>query len=237
MEENELSIWEHLNDLKVVLFNSFVLWFVATAGMGFFYKSLINFITEPLAQKSLVLNFVSPTDSFVWVFKICSLAGFLLAFPFITYYWWHFLKPGLKNAEQSYVSKYVFASLILSTIGVVFTYIYIVPTTLQYLLEFIPENTQLLLTANEYMNFLFGLLFIMVLAFQVPVIVFGLIKSNIVPASFFRKRRREVYFAILIFMAVFGASDVISLVLTTVPIILLYEAAIFLAGDKGAKAV
>lgn len=219
----------HLNDLKRTLFHSVIIWIIASVGMFLFYEDLISFVSGPITSKGLKLHSLAPADSLLMVFKLCSLAGFLLSMPFISYFIWEFIKVGFTRSEQKIVSRYVFASMIFSTIGVVFAYIFLIPTTLGYLLDFIPGEIVLMLTTNEYLNFLYGILLIMMLVFQTPVIVFGLIKSGIVPKAKFKKIRREFYFGTIVFMAIFGGQDIISLAITTIPVIFMFEAAIFLA--------
>jgi sec-independent protein translocase protein TatC len=230
MNEIQKPLVEHLNDLKIFLFSSSIVWAVSTVGMFVFWEQLFAFFIQPISSKGIELNFVSPTDSITNVLKICTLAGFLLAMPFITIFLWNFIKPGLAKKEQIFVSKYVLSSLIFSTLGVIFAYLFLIPTTLGYLIDFLPANTKLLLTANEYMNFLYGLLIIMVLVFQTPVVVYGLIKSGVVPRSTFIKQRKFFYLGTLIFMAIFGGQDLLSLALTTLPVIAMYEGAILAAG-------
>jgi sec-independent protein translocase protein TatC len=230
MSEIQKPLVEHLNDLKIFLFSSAIVWAVSTIGMLVFWEQLFAFFIEPISSKGIELNFVSPTDSITNVLKICTLAGFLLAMPFMTYFLWNFIKPGLAKKEQTFISRYVLTSLIFSTLGVIFAYIFLIPTTLGYLIDFLPANTKLLLTANEYMNFLYGLLIIMVLVFQTPVVVYGLIKSGLVPRKTFIKKRKFFYLATLIFMALFGGQDLLTLALTTLPVIAMYEGAIMAAG-------
>jgi sec-independent protein translocase protein TatC len=230
MNEVQKPLVEHLNDLKVFLVSSAVVWGVSTFGMIIFWEQLFAFFIQPISSKGIDLNFVSPTDSITNVLKVCTLAGFLLAMPFITYFLWNFIKPGLAEKEQKFISKYVLVSLLFSTLGVIFAYIFLIPTTLGYLIDFLPANTKLLLTANEYMNFLYGLLMIMILVFQTPVVVYGLIKSDIIPRKTFIRIRKYFYLGTVIFMAIFGGQDILSLALTSIPVIFMFEGAILLAG-------
>jgi sec-independent protein translocase protein TatC len=229
MNEIQKPLVDHLHDLKTFLVSTAIVWAVSTIGMLVFWEQLFAFFIEPISSKGIDLNFVSPTDSITNVLKICTLAGFLLAMPFITYFLWNFIKPGLAEKEQKFISKYVLTSLLFSTLGVIFAYIFLIPTTLGYLIDFLPANTKLLLTANEYMNFLYGLLMIMILVFQTPVVVYGLIKSCIVPRKTFIHIRKFFYLGTVIFMALFGGQDLITLALTTLPVIAMYEGAILLA--------
>jgi sec-independent protein translocase protein TatC len=230
MSEIQKPLIDHLNDLKTFLVSSAVIWAVSTVGMLIFWEQLFAFFIQPISSKGIDLNFVSPTDSITNILKVCALAGFLLAMPFITYFLWNFIKPGLAQKEQQFISKYVLTSLLFSTLGVVFAYIFLIPTTLGYLIDFLPQGTKLLLTANEYMSFLYGLLVIMILVFQTPVVVYGLIKSSIVPRKTFINIRKYFYLATVIFMAIFGGQDILSLALTSIPVIIMYEGAILAAG-------
>jgi sec-independent protein translocase protein TatC len=230
MNEIQKPLVDHLNDLKTFLVSSAIVWAVSTTGMVVFWEQLFAFFIRPISSKGIDLNFVSPTDSITNVLKVCTLAGFLLAMPFITFFLWNFIKPALEIKEQKFISRYVLTSLIFSSFGVIFAYIFLIPTTLGYLIDFLPSGTKLLLTANEYMSFLYGLLIIMILVFQTPVVVYGLIKSGIVPRKTFIHIRKYFYLATVIFMAIFGGQDILSLALTSIPVIFMYEGAILAAG-------
>jgi sec-independent protein translocase protein TatC len=160
------------------------------------------------------------------------LAGLVISLPVLMIFIWRYISPALLKNEKTFVARYVFSVFLFTTLGVVFGFYFLIPSTLHFLLDFTPKNTELLLTANEYMSFLFGLLILMVLVFQTPVVVYGLIRSGLVEKTFFTTRRKEFYFAILVLMAAFGSPDVLSWVISTVPVLVLFEAAIMFASKK-----
>jgi sec-independent protein translocase protein TatC len=235
MSPTSTTFWDHLNELKIVIIKTMLVWLFATCIAFGYNNQLVDIITKPIRDKGLVLHFLSPTDSFFYVIKICSLAGLVVSLPILTIFLWQYLRPALEHHEKNFILKYIISIFLFTSFAIVFGFNFLIPSTLHFLLDFAPKNTELLLTANEYMNFLFGLLILMVLVFQTPIIVFGLIRSGLVEKKFFTSKRKEIYFAILVFMAAFGSPDVLSWGLSTLPVIILYEAAILLASKKQTK--
>lgn len=232
MSQNSKTLWDHLDELKNVVIKTLLVWLVATSGAFAFNNQLVELITKPVSDRGLTLHFLSPTDSFFYVIKVCSLAGLVISLPVLMIFIWRYISPALLQHEKKFIARYVFSVFLFTSLAVVFGFYFLIPSTLHFLLDFTPNNTELLLTANEYMNFLFGLLILMVLVFQTPVVVFGLIRSGLVEKSFFTSRRKEIYFAILVLMAAFGSPDVLSWVISTLPVIILFEAAIMFASKK-----
>jgi sec-independent protein translocase protein TatC len=232
MSQTSSTFWDHLNELKVVTIKTMVVWLIATCIAFVYSNQLVEIITKPIRDRGLTLHFLSPTDSFFYVIKICSLAGLVVTLPILTIILWQYVKSALLEHEKNFITQYILSIFVFTTLAIVFGFYFLIPSTLHFLLDFTPKNTELLLTANEYMNFLFGLLISMVLVFQTPIVVFGLIRSGLVPKSFFTSKRKEIYFAILVFMAAFGSPDVLSWGLSTLPVIILFEAAILLANPK-----
>jgi sec-independent protein translocase protein TatC len=232
MSQTSSTFWDHLNELKVVTIKTMVLWLIATCVAFVYNNQLVEIITKPVRDRGLILHFLSPTDSFFYVIKICSLTGLVVSLPVLTLFLWQYIKPALADHEKNFITKYILSIFVFTSFAIVFGFYFLIPSTLHFLLDFAPKNTELLLTANEYMNFLFGLLIMMVLVFQTPVVVYGLIRSGLVSKKFFTSKRKEIYFGILVFMAAFGSPDVLSWALSTLPVIVLYEAAILLASNK-----
>jgi sec-independent protein translocase protein TatC len=232
MSQNSKTLWDHLDELKNVIIKTLLVWLVATGGAFAFNNQLVELITKPVSDRGLTLHFLSPTDSFFYVIKVCSLAGLVISLPVLMIFIWRYISPALLQHEKKFIARYVFSVFLFTTLGVVFGFYFLIPSTLHFLLDFTPKNTELLLTANEYMSFLFGLLILMVLVFQTPIVVFGLIRSGLVEKTFFTSRRKEIYFAILVLMAAFGSPDVLSWVISTLPVIILFEAAIMFASKK-----
>lgn len=235
MSHESKELWDHLDDFKNLIIKAIAAWLLATAIAFAFKDRLVEIITKPITDSGQVLHFLSPTDSFFYVIKICSLAGLVVSLPVLMYLLWQFIAPALLKHEKKFVVSYIFSVFLFSTIGVAFGFYFLIPSTFGFLLSIKPANTQLLLTANEYMNFLFGLLILMVLMFQTPIVVFGLIRSGLVEKKFFTTRRKEIYFGLMVFMAAFGSPDVLSWIISTLPVIFLFEAAIMLANKKTSK--
>ncbi|MBC7472556.1 MAG: twin-arginine translocase subunit TatC [candidate division SR1 bacterium] len=227
--KTDITFLDHLNELKFVIIKIAISW-IGFTGIAFIFRNqLVDLITKPARDMNLTLHFLSPTDSFFFVINICSLAGLLVSLPFLSVFIWHYISPALIHKEKAFIASYIFAIFLLSFIAILFGFYFLIPSTLHFLLNFTPTNTQLILTASEYTSFLTSLLGIMILVFQTPVLVYGLIRSDLLPSSFFISKRKEIYFVILIFMAAFGSPDVFTWAVSCVPVLLLYELAILLA--------
>jgi sec-independent protein translocase protein TatC len=226
------SFIDHLNELKTLAIKSFVVWLVGFAGAFVFNSQIVEIITKPVKDKGLLLHFLSPTDSFFYVIKICGFTGLLVTLPVLSIFIWQYIQPALLQNEQNFITKYILSIFLFTTIAIVFGFYFLIPSTLHFLLEFTPKNTEILLTANEYMSFLFGLLMMMVLVFQTPIVVFGLIRTGLVEKQLFISKRKEIYFGILVFMAAFGSPDIITWIISAIPVIILFESALTLASKK-----
>lgn len=226
------QISEHLIDVRNLVLKSAIAWIVWTVVAFFFSNQLIEIITHPITSRGHLLHFLSPTDTLFFVINTCALAGILGAFPFIMYFIWQYINPILRDQERIFLIRYTPWAFVLLSLGIVFGYIFVVPASLGFLLDITPAGTTLNLTTSEYTGFLFSLLIVMVLAFQAPLVVFGLIKSGLVPKSFFTSKRKEFYFGILVFMAAFGSPDAISWIISTGAVITLFEGALLLSTSK-----
>jgi sec-independent protein translocase protein TatC len=231
----EKNFWEHLVDLKDILFKIVSVWLAATLGLFMFSDGIIKIVTKPVVDKQLVLHFLSPTDNFFFVMKILSVAGLFISSPVIFFLIWSYIAQALDVKEKKFILHYFISTLILAVVAICYGYFYLLPTSLNFLLEFQVQNTKILLTANEYVSFVSSLLLVLILVFQTPVLVFTLVHSNVVSSKAVKSKRKEIYFLGAILIAAFGSSDAFSLLLVLVPIIILFEGSLVLADFQKSK--
>ena len=223
------NFWEHFNDLKNLLIKLFLVWLVCTCLTLFFSNEIFEVFTSPLGDKTL--RALSPIEPVMMLIKIHALTGALIALPFWLYFLWGYLASVLESKEKKFVLFYTLASIFLSTIGIVYAYFSLIPSSIEILTNLAPANIELEITANEYLNFFISIVLILILVFQVPIAVYGLIKTGIVTREMYYQKRKFTYFFVVVAMAVLTPTpDIFTLLLIIVPVLGLLEGAVFLAG-------
>ncbi len=155
--------------------------------------------------------------------------GFMLAFPYVFYEFWRFIRPGLYPQEQKAARGLVFICSILFTIGVLFGYYFIAPFAITFLGSYnvgAVENTPSL---ASYVDYLTMLTLPVGLVFELPVVAWFLSKIGLLYPSFLRSYRRHAVVVILIFAAVITPPDVTSQMILTIPLYALFEISILIS--------
>lgn len=157
-------------------------------------------------------------------------AGIIIAFPVILYQFWRFISPALYESERKYAVSFILSSSILFFLGVLFGYFVIVPLSINFLANYtvsaIVKNS---IDLDSYISMLKTTVIACGLVFEMPIIIFFLAKLGLVTADFLRKYRRYAFVIILIVAAVVTPPDVVSQVIVTIPLVILYEASILIA--------
>lgn len=170
------------------------------------------------------------TGQFTQYFIVSIIAGVILAFPWILYQLWQFIKPALSTKEMRYANRLVGYGSLLFFLGILFGYYILTPISLNFLGNFkLVENIQNQFTIQSYISFVAMLTFATGIIFELPIIIFFLSKLGLVTAAFLKKYRRYALVIILFIAAVLTPPDVTSQVLMTIPLALLYEVGIVIA--------
>ncbi|MFN5619696.1 MAG: twin-arginine translocase subunit TatC [Flavobacteriales bacterium] len=160
---------------------------------------------------------------------VCLMGGLIIAFPFIFWQLWSFIKPGLKQKESSAVRGIVFYVSALFFAGVLFGYFLLAPLSVQFLGNYTFADVQNNPTLLSYLKLTTSLVFGTGLLFQLPVVIYFLSKIGLITADFLRKYRKHAFVVNLIIAAVLTPPDVTSQLLVSLPIVMLYEVSIVVA--------
>jgi len=171
------------------------------------------------------------TEQFMATFTIAFVGGFIVAFPYVFWELWRFVKPALSKKEVRKTRGIIFWVSILFFTGVAFGYYVLTPFMVNFystyslspLIKFIP-------TLSDYIeNLIYTTVGIGVL-FQMPLLILFLSKIGIISPKFLKKYRRHAFVVILIAAAIITPStDPFSLTIVTIPLYALYEASIFIS--------
>lgn len=157
--------------------------------------------------------------------------GLIVAFPYVVWELWSFVKPGLYSREQKNSKGAVFSISFLFLLGVSFGYYILSPMTIAFLANYsISDMISNEFDITSYVSTVTALVFGSGLLFQLPIVVFFLTKVGIVTPQFMRQYRKHAVIAILIIGAIITPSpDPLSQSLISIPLYILYEISIFIS--------
>lgn len=162
---------------------------------------------------------------------VSIIGGFIVAFPYVFFEFWSFIKPGLKKKEVKAVRGITFFTSLLFFSGVLFGYYLIVPLSLQFLgnyqvVEGLVDNT---ITLMSYMKLVMSIVLAAGIIFQLPILVYFLSKIGLVTPKFLKKYRKHALVVVLVLSALITPPDLTSQILVAMPVLLLYEVSIVIS--------
>lgn len=164
------------------------------------------------------------SGQFMTAFSSSFMIGFIVAFPYVFWEFWKFLKPALKPSELKYARGIVFWSSLLFFTGVLFAYYIIAPFTINFFANYqLSPIFKNIITIDNYFETLSDLVLGMGIVFELPIVVFFLSRLGIITPKLLRSKRRYAYFIILIVSEVITPPDWFSCFLVAIPLVFLYE--------------
>ena len=157
-------------------------------------------------------------------------AGFIIAFPFILWELWKFVGPALYEKEKKNIKYFIFLASILFFIGVAFGYFVLVPLSINFLSNLtISSMVENQIDIDSYIGLVKSTSLATGLVFELPIVIYFLSRIGLVTPKFLRDYRRYAYVIILIIAAIVTPPDVISQMIVTIPLVILYEISIFIS--------
>ncbi len=226
MKDKELTIVEHLHELRRRIIYILIAVMITSAGAYHFIDEVLQFITKTGGIENLV--FINPTEAFFVIVKLTLLVGVVAAMPFILYQVWKYVGVALKKNERKYLIFFGPISYILFLIGAGFAFKGVLPLGIRFLLSFSKDNISPMITLNAYVGFLTKMITAFGLMFELPLVVLLLSKLGIVTPEAMKKGRRYAIVIIFIVAAVLTPPDVVSQIMLAIPILLLYEISVLI---------
>lgn len=261
-DKGEMSFLEHLEILRWHIIRSVGAIFVFGIGLFLVHKWLFaNVIMAPTKASFVTYkaickfsNFVGMGDrmcfsppefeviavgfgeTFITSIKVSIIGGFILAFPYVLYEIWKFIKPGLYDKEVKVARGFVAVCSLLFLSGVLFGYFVIAPFAVNFLTGYNLPDVINKPTLASYISYLIMFTAPAGLTFELPVIVYFLAKIGVVTAEGMKKYRRHAIIGILAISALLTPPDVITQFLIGIPVYILYEVSIVIAKRIQAEA-
>ncbi len=176
------------------------------------------------------------TTPFFVPLKVAMMTAFLIALPYILYQVWRFVAPGLYLHEKRWIPPLLVASVVLFFCGMAFAYFAVFPIVFGFITASAPQGVAVMTDIDKYLSFVMSMFVAFGLAFQVPIAVVLLVKTGMVTTSKLREARPYVIVGAFVVGAIFTPPDVVSQFMLAMPLWLLFEAGIVVAGWMGEKA-
>lgn len=164
----EMSLFDHLEELRRRIFYSLIAVAVCAIGCFAAVKPIVKLLEVP-AQGVKFLQ-LAPGEYFFVSLKVAGYSALLVASPFILYQIIQFVLPGLTRRERRLIAPVVLGSSVLFFMGLGFAYIALIPAALNFFISYGADVVEQLWSIDKYFEFVLLLMFSTGLAFQVPII-------------------------------------------------------------------
>ena len=230
----EESFVSHLVELRSRMIRALIVVLIMFGVCFYFSGEIMRFLSQPLYEAlppGTRPIFTDQAGAFYTLTKVSFLSAVLLALPWILYQAWAFVAPGLYDHEKRFAMPLICSSVFFMVVGIAFAYLFVLPAAYKFFIKF-SERTgaETLQDLQKYWDFTLAIFFGFGLTFEVPVVEMLLVKLGMVSTKQLREARRYVIVGAFVVAAVLTPPDVISQFMLAVPLILLYELGIFLAG-------
>jgi len=230
--ERELTILEHLQELRQRLLIASLALLLAIGASLYFTPDIIRFLTEPAKERVQDFNlvFTEPLGYIGAYFRVALLSGLTFAMPVIIYEALMFVLPGLTPQEKRWVVPIVLGAGLSFAAGAAFGFYVILPPALRFLFTFGEELARPFIRINSYIDFVTRMLLASGLTFETPLLVMALARFGLVTAGkLLGWWRYAVVLAFVVAAIITPSIDPITQSLVAGPIIVLYGLGIALA--------
>lgn len=227
----KMNFYDHLEELRSRLMRCLIVFFLGFILTYFVSEYILDFLRKPLFEVMPVdqqkLYFTSLFENFLTHLKIAGYASIFLFSPFYFYQLWGFIAPGLHAHERKFVVPFVGAATAFFIGGAAFAYYVLFPVGFKFFVSYGGPSDVPLLTMQSYYSTCLKLMLLFGLSFELPVLICLLGFLGVVDAALLRARRRTAIIIITVAAALFAPPDAVSMLILGVPLLLLYEASIW----------
>jgi sec-independent protein translocase protein TatC len=224
----EASLEEHLDELRGRLFVMIGAVGIATIVAYVFHNHVLDWLNHPLPRnvRPVTLGIAEP---FTTTITVCVYAGLVFALPVILWQLWSFFAPAVEVKVERKILLLVACSVALGAAGVAFGYEILLPRAIHFLTNYDNAHFRTLIQAKPYYNFVVTILVGVVLIFQTPLVILGLVAIGVLSSRSLRKQRRLGYLIAAAVALALPGPDLVTSFLELIPMLLLFEGSIWLA--------
>jgi len=226
---SDMSFIDHLEELRWRILKSLGSILVMAVLTFNFADYLVYILTAPADDRGIGLQTLTPQGMFILKWNLAIIGGFILSIPVITIQIWKFVSPGLYNRERKILLPLIITVFLCFILGAIFAYMVILPFSLNFFASMVTDNVQNNFSINYYFSFVLALIIGSGVIFEMPVASFLFSSIGIITPSFLRRFRREAIMVTVILSAIITPPDPISLIIMSIPMVILYEISIFVS--------
>lgn len=230
-EAASMSLFEHLDELRVRIVKSIIAVFILFAVAFYFVNDILEFLKLPVAEflpKGKNLGFKDIVEPFMVSLKVSVLAAVIASCPYWFYQFWKFIEPALYPKERKYIVPFSLASMILFLSGTAFCFWVIMPMALEFLINWGKNFAEPDITIQGYISFLTIMILGFGLVFEAPLILVTLALFGILDSTMLSNARRYVIVGCFVIAALVTPPDWVSQIGMAVPLYFMYEIAIII---------
>ena len=251
----EMTFLEHLEELRWHIIRAFLA-ILVIAIAAFFFRDIVfdkillapknpDFLTNRLLcllgekvnipklcinTKPFQLISIKMAGQFTMHITTSIFAGIIVGFPYLFWEFWRFIKPALYEKEAKHARGAVSVSSLLFLTGVLFGYFVIAPLSVHFLGSYnVSEQVVNQINLKSYIGTITSVTLAAGVTFELPILIYFLSKAGLITPAFLKKYRRHALILILVLAAAITPPDIFSLILVTLPLMLLYEAGIVIS--------
>ena len=232
-QDNDESLIAHLEALPETILKCLLVLGLVFPFMLFASPKVLEWLTGIIISDSNIsLNYFSPAEVFLIQIKTAAVLDLVVCFPYIAKKIWDFILPALYENERKFIKTTVLTSSFLFVLGVLFCIFFILPLIIKFGMSFSSSNIKAVFGISNIINLSLWMSISFGLMFQLPLITYSLIKSDIIPYDSISDKRSYVIVGILIIAGILTPPDVVSQILLALPTYMLFEIGLFFARRK-----
>lgn len=218
-----MNVVGHLEEMRRRLIHTLIAFVVALIAAFLYVHDIYQWLVRGMNEKLVVLG---PSDV-MWVyFMIAGVCALAITIPVAAYQIWKFVQPALSEPAQRSTLMFIPAMTILFLIGISFGYLILFPMVLSFMNKLASADFNAMYTAEKYFTFMIHMTVPFGLLFEMPALVMFLTKLGILNPHRLARARKVAYFLLVIIAVTITPPDILSDLVVTVPLFLLYEISI-----------
>ena len=233
MSENSIS--SHLLELQSRLLKVIYLFIIfSIAGMPF-ATQIYSFVSTPLIELMPVGSSMIATEvasPFMAPIKLVIYIALVFSMPWLFYQIWMYISPGLLDNEKGFAAPLMISTVILFFSGISFAFFIVCPIVFKFFIAMAPESIQIMTDINQYLSFVFKIIFAFGIAFEIPIATLLLIRSGIASKKSMKSARPYLIVFFLFVGMLLTPPDVFSQLFLAIPMWLLFEIGLIISKDK-----